>query len=213
LPSIFVANEFFDALPIKQFIKKKNYWYERHIKFTKLEKPKYVDLLFDMKKFEKKIKIKISKNQKFIEYSQLKIDYLKIITKKIKISGGGLLIIDYGYLDKKIKNTLQAVSAHKYSNILDNFGKSDITFSLNFYFIDQLIKKFGSFNSIMTSQKNFLTRLGILQRAEILTKNMPFTKKADIYFRIKRLIDKSAMGELFKVMFITKKNNKFKLGF
>ena len=166
-----------------------------------------------MKKFEKKIKIKISKNQKFIEYSQLKIDYLKVITQKIKLNDGGLLIIDYGYLDKKIKNTLQAVSAHKYSDILDNFGKSDITFSLNFYFIEQLIKKFGSFHSLMTNQKKFLTSLGILQRAEMLTKNMPFTKKADIYFRIKRLIDKDAMGELFKVMFITKKNNKFKLGF
>ena len=213
LPSIFIANEFFDALPIKQFIKKKKNWYERHVKFTKLKKPEYVDLLFDMKKFEKKIKIKISKNQKFIEYSQLKIDYLKVITQKIKLNDGGLLIIDYGYLDKKIKNTLQAVSAHKYSDILDNFGKSDITFSLNFYFIEQLIKKFGSFHSIMTNQKKFLTSLGILQRAEMLTKNMPFTKKADIYFRIKRLIDKNTMGDLFKVMFISNKNNKFQLGF
>ena len=76
-----------------------------------------------------------------------------------------------------------------------------------------MIKKFGSFHSTITSQKKFLTSLGILQRAEILTKNMPFTQKADIYFRIKRLIDKNAMGELFKVMFITKKDNKFKLGF
>jgi cyclopropane-fatty-acyl-phospholipid synthase len=213
LPSLFIANEFFDALPIKQFIKKENNWFERHVKFAQLKKPEFVDLLFNMKKFEKKIQIEISKNQKFIEYSQLKIDYLKIITKKIEANNGGLLIIDYGYFDKKIKNTLQAVCNHKYSNVLDNFGKSDITYNLNFYFIEQLIKKFGSFHSIITSQKKFLTSLGILQRAEILTKNMPFTQKADIYFRIKRLIDKDAMGELFKVMFITKKDNKFKLGF
>ena len=42
---------------------------------------------------------------------------------------------------------------------------------------------------------------------------MPFSKKADIYFRIKRLIDEKQMGNLFKVMFVTNKKNKFKLGF
>jgi len=65
----------------------------------------------------------------------------------------------------------------------------------------------------MTNQKQFLTKLGILQRGEILSKNMQFCKKADIFFRIKRLIDNKQMGNLFKVMFITQKKNKFKLGF
>ena len=213
LPSIFVANEFFDALPIKQFIKKKEKWYEKHIKFNKFKKPEYVDILFNMKEFEKKIKFKISYQQNFIEYSPLTASYLKLITNKIKHNSGGILIVDYGYLDKKIKNTLQTVSKHKYSDILENFGKSDITYNLSFYLTEKIIKKFGSFNSITTSQKNFLIKLGILKRAEILSKNMSFTKKTDIYFRIKRLIDKDAMGDLFKVMLITNKSNKFQLGF
>ena len=213
LPCIFVANEFFDALPIKQFIKKKEKWYQRHIKFSKFEKSEYVDVLFDMKKFEEKINLKISYNQQFIEYSPLTMSYLKLISKKIKLNNGGILIIDYGYLDKKIKNTLQAVSGHKYSDVLDNFGKSDITYNLSFCLTERIFKKFGSFNSITTSQKKFLLKLGILQRAEILSKHMPFSKKADIYYRIKRLIDKNAMGDLFKVMFVTNKNNKFQLGF
>ena len=42
---------------------------------------------------------------------------------------------------------------------------------------------------------------------------MPFSKKADLYFRIKRLIDKDKMGNLFKVLFVTNKKNKFNLGF
>ena len=61
----------------------------------------------------------------------------------------------------------------------------------------------------INNQKEFLTKLGILQRAEILTKNMPFSKKADIYFRVKKLIDVNHMGNLFKVIFITNKKNKF----
>jgi len=76
-----------------------------------------------------------------------------------------------------------------------------------------MIKKLGSYSSLSTTQKKFLIKLGILERAEILSKNMPFSEKADIYFRIKRLIDERQMGHLFKVMFITNDNNKFKLGF
>jgi len=213
LPCIFIANEFFDALPIKQFIKKKNKWYERYVVFKNVEEQKYIDILFNMKKFEKKIKFNISHKQKFIEYSPSSVNYLKTITKKIKFNNGGILIIDYGYLDKKIKNTLQAISNHKYSKVLNGFGKSDITYSLSFYLIEQIIKKIGIFNSQTTTQKKFLVKLGLLHRAEMLTKNMSFTKKADIYYRIKRLIDKNAMGDLFKVMLITNKDNKFQLGF
>ena len=65
----------------------------------------------------------------------------------------------------------------------------------------------------MTTQKRFLINLGILHRAEILAKNLRFLKKADIYHRLKRLIDKRFMGEIFKVMFLTSKNIKFKTGF
>ena len=92
---------------------------------------------FDMKKFEKKIKFKISKNKILLNILILGINYLKNISKIIKKNKGGLLIIDYGYFDKKMKNTLQAISNHKYSNILKNIGKSDITHNINF----NLLKK------------------------------------------------------------------------
>ena len=65
----------------------------------------------------------------------------------------------------------------------------------------------------MTTQKEFLLRMGIKQRAEIISKNQNFLKKADTYYRLKRLIDEKEMGNLFKVMLIKNKKNKFKLGF
>ena len=55
--------------------------------------------------------------------------------------------------------------------------------------------------------------MGINQRAEILSKNKNFLEKADIYYRVRRLIDEKYMGNLFKVMLIKNKKNKFKLGF
>ena len=167
----------------------------------------------EVQKFEKKIQFNISYKQTFIEYSPLTTKYLKTIINKIKLNNGGILIIDYAYLEKEMKNTLQAVSKHKYCDVLKNFRNSDITYNLSFNLINMIIKKLGPCSSLSTTQKKFLTNLGILDRAEILSKHISFSKKADIYYRIKRLIDESQMGNLFKVMFITNHKNKFNLGF
>ena len=212
-PNIFLANEFFDALPIKQFIKKNNKWYEKSIKKNNINKFEFVNVITNIKNLEKKIEINLSKNQKIIEFSPLTYDYLNIISKKINTFQGGLLIVDYGYLKKKMRDSLQSIYKHKFNNILDNFSKSDITCNLNFFLLKKIVKKLNLKVAGLTSQRNFLTRLGILNRAEILAKNLQFSKKADIYYRIKRLIDRNFMGELFKVMFVTGKNIKFKLGF
>ena len=212
-PNIFLANEFFDALPIKQFIKKNNKWYEKSIKKNNINKYEFVNVITNIKNLEKKIEINLSKNQKIIEFSPLTYDYLNIISKKINTFQGGLLIVDYGYLKKKMKDSLQSIYKHNFNNVLDNFGKSDITYNLNFFLLKKIVKKLNLKVVGLTSQRNFLTKLGILDRAEILAKNLQFSKKADIYYRIKRLIDRNFMGELFKVMFVTGKNIKFKLGF
>jgi cyclopropane-fatty-acyl-phospholipid synthase len=212
-PCIFIANEFFDALPIKQFLKKKSKWYERCVNFTNDKKLEYLDIPFDMQKFEKKIKFKISYKQTFIEYSPLATKYLKTTINKIKLNNGGILIIDYAYLQREMKNTLQAVSNHKYCDVLKSFRNSDITYNLSFNLINMIIKKLAPCSSMSTTQKKFLTKLGILERAEMLSKNMSFSQKADIFYRIKRLIDENQMGHLFKVMFITNNKNKFNLGF
>ena len=89
------------------------------------KKLKYQDISFNIKELEKKIKFKISDKQNFIEYSPIGIEYLKNVLNKVKLNDGGFLIIDYGYTEKKIKNTLQAVSNHMYSNVLDSYGKSE----------------------------------------------------------------------------------------
>ncbi len=126
IPSIFVANEFFDALAIKQFQKKGNLWFEKFVSLNK-EKTFFSEKKINMNKYEKKIDFKISKNQNFIEYSELGIDYLKQISKIIKVRSGGILIIDYGYNEDKMKNTLQALYKHEYSDVLAKIGSSDIT--------------------------------------------------------------------------------------
>ena len=124
-----------------------------------------------------------------------------------------MLLIDYGYSEEKMKNTLQGISNHKFTNILDNIGNSDITHNINFNLFKKIVKQSGDLKDNLTSQKDFLIKMGIKQRAEIISKNQSFLKKADIYYRLKRLIDDRQMGNLFKVMMIKNVSNKFKLGF
>ena len=213
IPSIFLANEFFDALPIKQLDKKGNLWFEKCVDLTNKEKPFFFKKKIDIQKIEKKIQFKISHNQNFIEYSKEGLETIKNISGIIKKNTGGLLIIDYGYNEKKMKDTLQGISNHKFANILSNIGNVDITHNINFDFFKKLIKFMGNLESCITTQKKFLIKMGIKERAEIIAKKESFLKKADIYFRLKRLIDEKQMGTLFKVMLIKSQNNKFKLGF
>ena len=212
-PSIFIANEFFDSIPIKQFVKREKLWFEKFVNLKSKKKAYFYEKKIDIQKFEKKINFKISKNQNFIEYSEIGFNYLNEISDLIKENSGGLLLIDYGYTDKKMKNTLQGVSNHKFANILNNIGNVDITHNINFELFKKFIKRKGGLQNNLTSQKNFLTKMGIKKRAEIISKNESFLRKADIYHRLKRLIDENQMGSLFKVMLIKNKRNKFKLGF
>ena len=212
IPSIFIANEFFDALAIKQFEKKGNIWFEKFVNLNK-EITSFSEKKINMKNYEKKINFKISKNQNFIEYSELGINYLKQISKIIKARSGGILIIDYGYNEDKMKNTLQALYKHEYSDVLAKIGNSDITHNINFRLFEKIIKKLGGLKHSLTTQKEFLTKMGIQERAEMIAKNQNFLKKADIYYRLKRLTDDKQMGKLFKVMLIKNQKNNFNLGF
>ncbi len=212
-PSIFIANEFFDSIAIKQFKKRGNLWFEKFVKFKEPSKAFFFEKKVDITKIEKKINFKISYNQNFIEYSKLGLNYLKEISNIIKKNTGGLLLIDYGYNEKKMKNTLQAVSNHKFANILENIGNIDITHNINFYLFKMFTKRINGLKSNLTTQREFLLKMGIKERAEILSKNQNFLKKADIFYRLNRLIDEKQMGRLFKVMLIKNQKNKFKLGF
>ena len=212
-PTLFIANEFFDAIPIKQFLKKENLWFEKFVDLSNKRKLNFVNKKTNIKLVEKKLGFKISNNQNFIEYSPLGIKYLKDVVKLIEKNNGGLLIIDYGYNSEKMKDTLQAISKQKYSNVLENLGKSDITHNINFHFTKKIIQNLSQLNVNLTTQKKFLTDIGIKKRAEIISKNKSFMQKADIYYRLKRLIDEKEMGNLFKVMLIKKLNNTYQTGF
>ena len=55
--------------------------------------------------------------------------------------------------------------------------------------------------------------MGIVKRANIIARNLSFKDKANLYYRLKRLLDVKYMGSLFKVLLAQKKEKKFSIGF
>ncbi len=136
-----------------------------------------------------------------------------MISKKIKKFGGGLLLIDYGFLGKNNTSTLQSIKKHKKNVIFDNIGNADITYLVNFSLLKNFLKKQNLNVNNVVSQSFFLKKVGILKRAEILSNKMTFKNKSDLYYRLKRLLDPKNMGELFKVICAFKSKKKISLGF
>ena len=124
-----------------------------------------------------------------------------------------MLTFDYGYTIKKNQNTLQAVKRHKYLDIFFKPGHSDITSHINFKLFNKTLIKNNLDVKKIIKQSEFLKKIGILERANILSKKMTFKEKADMFYRLKRLLGPKEMGDLFKVIFAQKKSGGFSLGF
>ena len=205
-PVIFFGNEFFDAIPIKQFKKKKGFLFEKNYTFSQDYKIREVF----KKAAESNVKIiksyKTLKNLRFIEFPKLGLIELAKITEKIKQLRGCVLMIDYGYLKPNNQNTLQSVMRNKKNGLLNNLGKADITSHVNFSLLKEFLKKKNLKVKNIITQKEFLENMGILKRAEIISKKMKFSEKSDLYFRLKRLLNPGSMGHLFKVILAYKSN-------
>ena len=208
-PVVFFGNEFFDAIPIKQFKKDKNSFTEKNYTLDKNHKIKQIFKKASASNVKILKSYKTLRKLKFIEFPKLGFEELEKIVKKINKLKGCILLIDYGYLIPSNQDTLQSVMKHKKNNILNNLGKADITAHVNF----SLLKEFFSKNNLkiknLITQKVFLENMGILERAKIVSKKMKFTEQSDLYYRLQRLLNPKQMGQLFKVILAYKfdKNN------
>jgi NADH dehydrogenase [ubiquinone] 1 alpha subcomplex assembly factor 7 len=200
LPMIIIANEFFDCLPIHQYIFKNNKWHERYI-----EDKKFFD-----------IPIKQESNYNFpkvfdgaiVEVCYQAGDIVKQLCHYFDKVAGSLLIIDYGYEHNNTYiSTLQALKNHQYHSIFADVGQADLTAHIDFGHLKKIALANGCLSSFIMTQREFLLSLGIDLRAEILKKNASAAQKKDIDSGLYRLIDKKEMGELFKVISIDSTKN------
>lgn len=209
MPVILIANEFLDALPVRQIIRTSKGWRERHIDWNEGRGFQYVH-----KPLSKTLLDFIpthSREYAIYEISPARAKFFSSICNIILENTGAALLLDYGYTMPEAGETLQAVYRHSYTNVFDNIGNNDLTAHVDFHILEKIahsknLKVYGA-----VSQGSFLMNLGIFQRAEMLKEYVrkngdsnSATKQIEkISQDLLRLTSPFEMGELFKVLCVT----------
>jgi NADH dehydrogenase [ubiquinone] 1 alpha subcomplex assembly factor 7 len=201
LPLIVMANEFFDALPIRQFEKTFQGWCERMVTVDKNQ------LGFTLRPLDAMLLQLIPENLReanpgvFFEVSMPSTAILRHLAKHIARNGGAALIIDYGFTEPSGQPTLQAVSKHQYTDVLDDPGEVDLTAHVDFSLLKTVASGQGTIVWGPMGQGEFLQNLGIALRAAQLKQHADQANAIDT--ALKRLTDPTEMGNLFKVLAVT----------
>ncbi|MEZ5759234.1 MAG: SAM-dependent methyltransferase [Emcibacteraceae bacterium] len=196
-----IANEFFDALPIRQFQKGELGWHERMV--TVNEKDDGLTTMLSPFPLEDLIlpeAVKDAELHSIIEVSPM-ADYItRLIADHISACSGAALFIDYGYTDYRTGETLQAVKDHKYTFIYDEPGWADLSAHVNFRKMADIIGQTGLKTLGPVSQGDFLNNMGIGERAALLSEKADGEKRETIMGELDRLTSPNEMGKLFKVL-------------
>ncbi len=177
-PMLVVANEFLDALPIRQHVGGA----ERKIMAAG------GGLAYD-------------RDGEIKETSPARDEAISAISRKLAKSGGVALLIDYGHARSAPGDTLQAVSGHRFAAVLDHPGEQDLTSHVDFEAVYRAANKTGAAVTTLATQRAWLKRIGIEARTEGLARSSP-ERADDVRSALHRLIDRDQMGELFKVIAI-----------
>jgi NADH dehydrogenase [ubiquinone] 1 alpha subcomplex assembly factor 7 len=203
-PLLIIANEFFDALPIRQMVATHSGWRERVVardrgtKFMVMPGSHAVDHLVpvDLRNAPAHSVYETSPDASTVMY--------ELMTRLAK-QGGVLLIVDYGYAQPGLGSTLQAVKNHQFTDPFDNPGDCDLTAHVNFLELMNLARMRDLRISGAVDQGDWLSALGINQRAATLAEGSP--EKSDAIFSARnRLVNGDEMGSLFKIIAITSQN-------
>ncbi|MEH6835917.1 MULTISPECIES: class I SAM-dependent methyltransferase [Falsihalocynthiibacter] len=198
-PLYLVANEFFDALPIRQFIRSKGAtWCERRIGWQDetlrfgLNDPQEIESLAG--------RLADTKTGDMVEICAAATSITQEIATRISAYGGAALFIDYGDW-RSLGDTFQAISAHEKVSPLTTPGQADLTAHVDFEALSEAAK--GCTVSKMIPQGVFLERLGITPRARKLALNLAGPALTSHVAAHRRLTHPKEMGNLFKVLSLT----------
>ncbi len=196
-PIFVVANEFFDALPIRQFVKAPDGWHERQVGLRDgkrafgLSPTPIPDSAMPPE-------LALAQLGETYEVSLAAADIMQKLGKRIAAQKGALLAIDYGYAATQTGETLQAVRHHAFADPLDAPGEIDLSAHVDFGALAKVATGLGLTAEKLSTQRDFLGALGIVERATALVKSNP-DKVDAIAASLRRLVDSTEMGTLFKV--------------
>ena len=195
-PAIVIANEFFDALPIRQFVRGEDGWRERLIGVGKDER-----LVFGLAAEPEPQLPPGGAVGDVLEWPVGALRLIDEVAERVVAQGGAALIIDYGHVGPALGDTMQAVQRHAFTDPLANPGDADLTAHVDFAKLAAQARARGAAVHGPVSQRAFLTALGIETRAQALGRAGP-GRSAEVAAALQRLTGEgpSEMGALFKVM-------------
>ena len=170
-PLIIIANEFFDALPIRQLVRAANGWHERlvacqDVLFLPIAGKQVPDSVIPEG-------LRDAAPGAIIETSPASVGIMRVLAARIVAQGGALLAIDYGYQGPAIGDTLQAVRGHAFANPFDEPGERDLTAHVDFATLGLVGHASGAIASGPVDQGDLLRALGIDARAAALAQKDP----------------------------------------
>lgn len=193
-PMILVANEFFDAIPIRQFERRDGQWRERVIGLK-----------------DGRLSIGLGaevpggpgREGEIIERSPARDEIARHIGARLVAHPGGVLIIDYGHLVSAPGDTLQAMRQHRFVPITDTPGEADLTSHVDFGKLAESFAAGGAVAHPGLTQRQFLLAMGLAQRCGQLAGQADPATAATLTRQMARLADEHQMGNLFKVLGVT----------
>lgn len=197
-----IANEFLDALPVRQWQKTSGGWIERAVDVSARG-----DLQFTAGRArDLDIPLAVAADAPdgaIFETAPAAIAWTRTTADRIAAHGGAALVIDYGHTTTALGETLQAVKAHRYHDPLIDPGAADLTAHVDFAAIATAAREMGARVFGPTPQGTWLGRLGIAVRAAQLAAGKDEVTAKSIAAGVKRLTTPDAMGLLFKVLAFT----------
>ncbi|MBM3569783.1 MAG: class I SAM-dependent methyltransferase [Alphaproteobacteria bacterium] len=211
--TILLANEYFDALPIRQFQKTDSGWHERLVDHEpETDRLRLVLAPTPASRLVPEVLAQAPLHSVH-EIAAPAIAQLRLIAERLAAFGGAALVVDYGYVGPATGETLQAVRRHAFADVLDRPGESDLSAHVDFDALRRAADEAGAEVHGPVGQGEFLRRLGIDARADGLARNAAPDGAAAIRSQHRRLTAESAMGSLFKAMAIQRKGLSMPAGF
>ncbi|WMT86018.1 SAM-dependent methyltransferase [Pelagibacterium sp. 26DY04] len=197
-PLVVIANEFFDALPIRQFVRRNGKWYERSVGLSQgkrsfgLSPTPYDEALIGEA-------FATADEGEVAEIGLAAQQFMGQICRLIAPRGGAILTLDYGHAETQPGETLQALARHTHVDPLAQPGAADLTAHVDFQALGRAARMAGLIVHPLAEQGPFLSSLGLAERHSALATANP-EKAASLATAFDRLTSPDQMGTLFKVL-------------
>lgn len=200
-PLIVIANEFFDALPIRQFERAPRGWHERLVGLDASGAFHFAlapDPVAGMAMLPGS-----TPPGSVVEICAAAEALAEQIARRIVAAGGAALIVDYGTSCRQPGGTLQALRGHARHPPLEAPGSADLTAHVDFKALARAAETAGARAWGPVAQGDFLSRLGIAERASALSRRATHREAGEIRAAVERLTGADGMGTLFQVLALT----------